>query len=135
MKYVMYLIQLFYMQCYLYMYVGSRFNCGLFCIVNHETVIINVLTIHTILTCQDSRFSGESPDFSPSLLPCAVFPLREAKSLDFYAPAIKWQGGIKCLLCPRHSVLLPHQSLSSQLLLHPCMDLSCTTSREVHVGR
>ena len=41
----------------------------------------------------------------------------------------------------RHSVLPSHQSLSSQLLLHPCMDLNetwyrcCTTSVEVHVGR
>ena len=40
-----------------------------------------------------------------------------------------------------HSVLPSHQSLSSQLLLHPCMDLNetwyrcCTTSLEVHVGR
>ena len=41
----------------------------------------------------------------------------------------------------RHSVIPSHQSLSSQLLLHPCMDLNetwqgcCTTSLEVHVGR
>ena len=112
----------------------------------------------------------------------------------FYAPAIKWQGGIKCLLCPlfRPSVpskfvfstpptslhgfewnlvqilynksrsacreiihvqqilaelwpltlrIFTHFSLSSQLLLHRCMDLNetwyrcCTTSLEVHVGR
>ena len=63
-------------------------------------------------------------------------------------------------LCPRHkmarghlvfalsvipsfrpSVIPSHQILSSQLLLHPCMDLNetwyrcCTTSLEVHVGR
>ena len=41
----------------------------------------------------------------------------------------------------RHSVIPSHQSLSSQLLLHPCMDLNETwyrclaTSLEVHVGR
>ena len=40
-----------------------------------------------------------------------------------------------------HSVIPSHQSLSSQLLLHPCMDLNetwyrcCTTSLEVRVGR
>ena len=113
---------------------------------------------------------------------------------NFYAPAIKWQGGIKCVLCPsfRHSIpskfvfstpptswhgfewnlagmlhhksrsacgeiihvreilaelwsltprIFTHFSLSSKLLLHPCMDLNktwlgcCTTSLEVHVGR
>ena len=37
--------------------------------------------------------------------------------------------------------ILTHFSLSSQLLLHPCMDLKetlqecCTTSQEMHVGR
>ena len=37
--------------------------------------------------------------------------------------------------------IFTHFSLSSQLLLHPCMDLNetwqgcCTTSLEVHVGR
>ena len=40
-----------------------------------------------------------------------------------------------------HSVIPSHQSLSSQLLPHLCMDLNetwqgcCTTSLEVHVGR
>ena len=40
-----------------------------------------------------------------------------------------------------HLEFLTHFSLSSQLLLHPCMDLNetlqgcCTTSLEVHVGR
>ena len=63
--------------------------------------------------------------------------------IRFYGPCIKWQGGIKCLLCSsfRHSVIPSIQSLSSQLLLHSCMDLietgsnCCTTSLEVHEGR
>ena len=58
----------------------------------------------------------------------------------------------KPFLCPNHkmarghlvfalSVVPSHQSLSSQLLLHPCMGLNetwyrcCTTRLEVHVGR
>ena len=42
---------------------------------------------------------------------------------------------------PWHLEFFSHFSLSSQLLLHPCMDLNetwqgcCTTSLEVHVGR
>ena len=41
---------------------------------------------------------------------------------------------------PRHLRIFTHFSLSSQLLLHPCMDLNetwqgcCTTSLEMHVG-
>ena len=47
---------------------------------------------------------------------------------------------LSVILSFRHSVLPSHQSLSSQLLLHLCMDLNetwyrcCTTSLEVHVG-
>ena len=58
-------------------------------------------------------------------------------SYHVYAPAIKWQGSIKCLLClsfrPIKVCLL-----NSYIL---CMDLNktwyscCTTSLEVHVGR
>ena len=66
----------------------------------------------------------------------------------FMPPAIKWQGAfsvcfVRHSVIPsfRHSVIPSHESLSSQLLLHPCMDLNetwqgcCTTSVEVHVGR
>ena len=48
---------------------------------------------------------------------------------------------LSVILSFRHSVLPSHQSLSSQLLLHPCLNLNetwyrcCTTSLEVHVGR
>ena len=57
-----------------------------------------------------------------------------------YSAVITWHRGIKCLLCPSFRPSVPSY-LSSQLLLHPCMDLNetwyrcSTTSVEVHVGR
>ena len=66
--------------------------------------------------------------------------------MRFYATRHKMGRGhlvfaLSVILSFRHSVLPSHQSLSSQLLLHTCMDLNetwyrcCTTSVEMHVGR
>ena len=102
----------------------------------------NVLvSFHSLKTMDLGPLRGLSPLFSRNGAILGHSPIHQYQ--HFYAPAIKWQGGIQCLLCPsfRHSVIPSHQSFPSQLLLHPCMDLNetwyrcCTTSLEVHVGR
>ena len=150
------------------------------------------------------------PHLNASMFLLHVLQFWNETKFHFYAPAIKWQGAIKCLLCPSfHPSVLPsfcpsillsfrpsvpskfvfsapptslygfewnlvgmlhhkcrsafgeiihvrqiltelwpltlriftHFSLSSQLFIHPCIDLNetwqgcCTTSLEVHVGR
>ena len=58
------------------------------------------------------------------LVPCNSQCASVLLYFTFSCPIIKWHRGIKCLLC--HSV---PSNLSSQLLLHPCLDLNQTWYR------
>ena len=119
------------------LYYKSRSACGEIIYVRQILAELLPLTlrIFTHFSLSSQLLLHPSMDLDETLVQMLYYKSRSACGEIIYVRQILAE------LLPLTLRIFTHFSLSSQLLLHPCMDLNetwqgcCTTSLEVHVGR